>query len=202
MKYLLLIFPTLVWAELQVTPISHYPTTGLKTQLMLISQDTPSTPVVYKKFTAGSLRSWIDSSAMDSAGCQSKINCDSTGNGTLMRSISPTTTGNFTASTIRSTSVTNPASGSGIELNYDPVLNIGYVLGYNRTASTYRPVDIFGSSVIMGHSNNADISIAANGNITLADTLFIGALGSNNGYLCYTASNHRITVSSTVCPTP
>lgn len=89
MKYLLL-FPLIAFGQISITPISHFPTTGLKTQLQLISQDTPNTPVVYKKFTAGSLRSWIDSSAMDSAGCQSKINCDSTGTGDMVRQATPT----------------------------------------------------------------------------------------------------------------
>ena len=109
MKYLyLLLFPLFAFGQITVTPISHYPTTSLKPQLQLISQDTPNTPVVYKKFTAGSLRSWIDSSAMDSAGCFSKVNCDSTGTGKLVRQASPTITGVLT-NTGRDTTVGNGA---------------------------------------------------------------------------------------------
>lgn len=104
----LLIFPALLWAQIVVHPISSYPTTGLKAQLQLISQDTPNSPVTYKKFTAGSLRSWIDSSAMDSAGCQSKVNCDSTGTGKMVRQASPTITGILT-NTGRDTTVGNGA---------------------------------------------------------------------------------------------
>lgn len=111
MRYLFLIFlPLFAFGQIAVTPISHYPTTSIKPQLQLISQDTPNTPVIYKKFNAGALRSWIDSSAMDSAGCQSKLNCDSTGTGNLVRQTSPTFTG-IVVNTGRDSTVGNIKTG-------------------------------------------------------------------------------------------
>lgn len=52
------------------------------------------------------------------------------------------------ASTVRSTATTNPASGKGVEVNYDPVgTDAGFVNSYDRTAGAYKNLNVGGLSI-------------------------------------------------------
>ena len=51
------------------------------------------------------------------------------------------------AATIQSTATTTPASGTSLELNYDPTFSAGFVVAYDRTANIYKGLNLAGSSI-------------------------------------------------------
>lgn len=56
-----------------------------------------------------------------------------------------------------------PSANPGLELFFDGVQ--GVVIAYDRTGSAYLPIDITGSTVKIGHNNNADLFITAAGKV-------------------------------------
>lgn len=65
------------------------------------------------------------------------------------------------AGTIRSTAQTVPTSGAGVETIFNA--NTGYIAAYNRTNSTYRPLNIYGNVLTFnpGAEGKVGVAIAA-----------------------------------------
>ena len=70
------------------------------------------------------------------------------------------------ASTIRSTSVSAPASGTGVELAYEAAGPRGYVLCYDRSAAAYKPFEVLASQIALVYSGSEGCRVSAPGGAT------------------------------------
>ena len=93
MKTLLLIlFPFLAFGQITTYQIGAYPDTSAPYDSMqFVAQPRPkaTTPFIYRKIYGVQLRTWM-AAGLDSAGCATTINCDSTGTGDMVRQATPT----------------------------------------------------------------------------------------------------------------
>ena len=90
-----------------------------------------------------------------------------------------TMTGNLdVGSTIRSTGATTPASGEGIEIYYST--DVGYILVYDRTGSTYEGLSLYGDTIkLLPQGGTVQIGGAANytSHAANGDQSFVGTAG-------------------------
>lgn len=97
MKFLLILIPCLSFGQITVRAISSYPDSNAPYDSMqFIAQQTPNSPVIYKKMYGTQLRGWINAAFDTVSGCGVYINCDSTGHNNLVRRDSATVRGLFT----------------------------------------------------------------------------------------------------------
>lgn len=82
------------------------------------------------------------------------------------------------ASTVRSTATVNFGSGTGIEMNYDVGLDAGFIVGYNRTTSTYKDINLTGRSVTF----QSGVSGAVQGAFDINGYLLLGYASSVGSY--------------------
>lgn len=104
--------------------------------------------------------------------------------------------GNF-ATTIRSTNTSNPASGTGVEVNYDTGLAAGFCIAYNRSASQYVPMNFGGSTITFktGTAGTNQGFIDTSGN-------FILGFGTSQGAYKLQVSGDMYTNGAIYCATP
>lgn len=88
----------------------------------------------------------------------------------------PTGTPDYTA-TIRSKGTTTPASGTGIEMNYDSGTNAGYLITYDHTLNQYKDTNIAGLNLTFksGASGSNAGSFDTNGYLLLGYSSSIGS---------------------------
>jgi hypothetical protein len=97
--------------------------------------------------------------------------------------------------TIRSTGLSAPTAGTGVELAYDTTGDVGYVVSYNRvgTGGSAKPLHLVGSRVVLGGA--AGVTVPA----TPTSTGVAGQIAwdANYAYFC-TATNtwRRVALSA------
>lgn len=80
--------------------------------------------------------------------------------------------------TIRSTGISSPTSGKGIELRYT-ASDQGSIISYDRSASSYKPLIFQGSILKLQIDSTDKLTIGSTGNATFAGTIDSGAITSS-----------------------
>lgn len=78
--------------------------------------------------------------------------------------------------TIRSTTQTDPTSGTGIELFYRGADSASYIQSYDRTNSAWKDIRMFGNTLIFGTSDTERMRITSGGVICMNTTTAAGTL--------------------------
>jgi len=103
---------------------------------------------------------------------------------------------------VKSGAGTLPASGKGLEMTFDAIGNIGYVLAYNRDSSTYYPLHLGNDALRLA----ADKSATFNGTVTSTSTGKLGdftvatlpSASAYAGHECNVTDSSVTTFGSTV----
>lgn len=79
------------------------------------------------------------------------------------------------SATYRSTGTNQPASGVGIELNYDPALSAGFLVAANRTTGFYADVNVHGKKLTIktGTAGTAISTFNESGDLTVAGGMVV-----------------------------
>jgi hypothetical protein len=130
------------------------PTAGVGAYVAAVAEsNTPDTALVFG--TRDNSGGGVDASE--------RMRIDSSGNvgiGTASPTAKVDNTGSF-----RTTGVTDPTSGTGLELSYRSTY--GDVLAYNRTSSAFAELQIRGAPIIFGNAGGERMRIDSSGNVLI-----------------------------------